>query len=289
MVRMNNPRYSPTAAQFRTFRATHTPRYATLDGIRWEYYTGGTGDQALLLLPGAPGRGETSFQYVLRLEPQYRVIAPSYPATITTGAALVDGLAALLRAEGITSAHVLGGSYSGVVAQMLLRRYPTTVERLVLSDTGVPDARRARHATHLLRVVRTLPFALVRVLLKLGTYRFVAPMGDERPFWRGYFHALLDGLERDDLVARLAVAADIDGNQRFAPWDAPDWHGSILILDAANDAIYGTAERARLRALYPHATVRTLGDHGHAGSLAAADHYIAAIAAFLHAGEPVHA
>lgn len=50
------------------------------------------------------------------------MISFNYPAALTT--ALADGVAAVLASEGVRHAHVLGGSYSGVVAQVLVRRHP---------------------------------------------------------------------------------------------------------------------------------------------------------------------
>ncbi|CAA9389830.1 MAG: Homoserine kinase [uncultured Chloroflexia bacterium] len=205
-----------------------------IDGVCWEYISAGDHAQALLLLPGGPGRGETSFQYILAFESDYRVIAPSYPACITAVDALVDGLVMLLHAEGIERTHVLGGSYSGMIAQCLLRRYPELVDRLVLSDTGTPNVRRAGRTRLLLGCIGVLPFGVVRALLKLGTYAFVHPMGTDRGFWQHYFHALLDGLVHDDLQARLEVAIDIDANKHFTPWAAPDWdeaHVDVPDLD----------------------------------------------------------
>jgi pimeloyl-ACP methyl ester carboxylesterase len=267
----------PIAEQWRQFHATYAPRERCVGDVRWEYWAAGDGDETLVLLPGAPGRGETSFQYMSAFAGHYRVIAPSYPA-IGTASALGDGLVALLRAEGIERAHMVGGSYSGLVAQCVLRRYPALVDRLVLSDTGVPDARRARRARALMRCVRALPFGLVRGLLKAGTYAFVQPMGADRPFWRWYFHSLLDALRRDDLVSRLAVAIDIDAGCRWTPW-----HGdtTILLLAAAGDRTFGADALAHLHTLYPQATEHVIEIRGHAGSLAAAPAYIAAIGAFL--------
>lgn len=265
--------------QWEWFRAEYWYQHRLIHGVRWEYIVAGVGEQALLLLPGAPGRGETSFQYVLQFAPHYRVIAPSYPAEVGGVDALVDGLVALLRGEGIGRAHVVGGSYSGLIAQCLLRRYPAVVDRLVLSDTGVPDARRARHGRWLMRCLAVLPFGVVRGLLKAATYAFVYPMGAERVFWRRYFHALLDKLSRDDLLSRLAVVWDIDAHCCWTPWTTAQ--GAILILAADDDGVFGATATADLQAMYPCATTQIISVRGHAGSLAAAPAYIAAIGAFL--------
>ena len=62
--------------QFRAFRATHAACHREIAGVAWRCFSCGQGDEALLLLPGAPGLGETSFQSIARWESRYRIIAP---------------------------------------------------------------------------------------------------------------------------------------------------------------------------------------------------------------------
>jgi lipase len=118
--------------QFDTFLRNHSPRRLPFGRGVWDYYACGQGSEAVLLLPGAPGRGETSFEYICAWETQFRVISPGYPSHLTGMAETVDGLLAILDAEGVERAHVVGGSYSGLVAQCLVRSRPRRVESLVL-------------------------------------------------------------------------------------------------------------------------------------------------------------
>ena len=76
-----------TAAHERFWRGHRIDR-RTLDGVEWQYITCGSGDQpdpALVLLPGGPGRAQTSWQYIQALEGSHRILAPSYPDEIVTG------------------------------------------------------------------------------------------------------------------------------------------------------------------------------------------------------------
>jgi pimeloyl-ACP methyl ester carboxylesterase len=118
------------------FRGAHPLKRAGRQGVEWEYIISGRGSEALLILPGLLGFGEMSFQHIQAFEDDYRVIAPSYPFELTTVKQLVAGIVALLDVEGVQRAYVLGGSYGGMVAQCLVRRYPQRVLSLVLSHTG---------------------------------------------------------------------------------------------------------------------------------------------------------
>ncbi|MFN8477908.1 MAG: hypothetical protein U0074_08855 [Kouleothrix sp.] len=99
----------------------------------------------------------------------YRVLALSYLAALATAAALADGIATLLQCEGITHAHVLGGSYSGAIAQVLVRRHPTLVASLI-SRTLVRLHRRGAAAGAAAAPFKLLPMPLLRLLLYALNY-----------------------------------------------------------------------------------------------------------------------
>src|SRR3954465_10846933 len=109
------------------FRATRSTKRRVIDGHDWEYIRSSGGAPDVLILPGGLAVAETAFRYIQRFEPRYRVLAPTSPDTITTMAQLVDGLTKLMRAEQIARIHVIGGSYSGLVAQCLVRHAPELV------------------------------------------------------------------------------------------------------------------------------------------------------------------
>jgi len=71
-------------------------------------------------------------------EDDYRVIVPSYPFEITVVNQMADGSAAILDAEGIQQAHVLGGSYGGMVASVWCGVIPTCVVARAVTHRG-PD------------------------------------------------------------------------------------------------------------------------------------------------------
>lgn len=103
------------------FRAAHPYRRATINGANahkrhpWEYIDAGRGNVVILLLPGALGLAEASWQTIAHLaaRPGIRVISPSYAPTVTTMAEMVNGIAGILDHEGVGQARVMGGSAGG--------------------------------------------------------------------------------------------------------------------------------------------------------------------------------
>ncbi|HEX8598037.1 MAG TPA: alpha/beta hydrolase [Chloroflexia bacterium] len=272
--------------QYKQFLATHPFRYVTSSGMCWPYLVAGRGEQALVLLPGAPGRAEASFEYMRAFERHYTVISIGYPADLATVEECLHGVVRILDAEGFECAHVVGGSYSGLLAQRFVRRYPGRVDKLVLSDTGVPRPARARKYRRYVRLLRVLPMFVIRALWRVGAYLYLHEMAPQRrPFWEAYFAQLRKTITRRECISRLQVWIDFDSGSRFSPGDLDGWQGEMLILGAERDTTFSNWERQALRRLYPAARVCVFTGGGHAASLDRRDEYIEAICDFL-AAEP---
>ena len=263
------------------FRDTHPLKQIAVRGVRWTYLIAGRGPATLLILPGLLGFGEMSFQHIRAFETDYRVVAPDYPFEITTMRELVDGLAALLDAEGIKRVHVLGGSYGGMVAQWLVRRYPQRVASLVLSHTGGPKIDRAAANRRVIALLRLLPMNVLRFMLKGATRKSLKDAPEQLPFWEAYSNEMIARLSKADLIGRYQAATDFDASSAFTPDDLTDWSGRILILEGDNDPIAEAPARAALKALHPRASVHTFHGSGHVASIAKLDEYVAVIKHFL--------
>ncbi|HEY1015929.1 MAG TPA: alpha/beta hydrolase [Herpetosiphonaceae bacterium] len=268
-------------AQLDQFRATRQPRARRIAGHDWELIRAGAGAEALLLLPGGLAVAETAFRSICHFENRYVTLAITYPETIHRLDELISGLLGLLDAEGLATVSVVGGSYSGLVAQALLRAAPERIARIALSDTGVPRPERARRSAWSRPLVARLPVPLLRLLWRLSVAAFLRPMAGNRDFWRRYFNQRISAMRRAAWLSHLDIWLEFDRTQRFAPGDLAGWRGRMLLIEAERDGLFGPAEQRRLRELYPAATVRTFADSPHCASLARMDDYIAAIDAFL--------
>ncbi|NOK78232.1 MAG: alpha/beta hydrolase [Chloroflexi bacterium AL-N5] len=262
-------------------RASYPLQQRMLNGHCWEYIVAGDGAPTLLALPGGLAVAETAFGWIATFAPQYRVLAPTYPSTIGSMEELVAGLVSLLDAEGVDRINIIGGSYSGLVAQCLVRAIPQRVQQLVLSDTGVPlSSRMWRHRAYA-TLIRSLPMPVTRWIFRQGMRAFLAPMQTHRCFWHDHFFHIITRLNRPRCLNNLAVWCDFDANYRFIPNDLSHWHGQILIINAEQDGIFSPREQRILHTLYPRARTFTLEHGTHCASLSRMDDYIAAASIFF--------
>lgn len=269
------------AENYRAFCAAHPPCYRTIAGAVWEYIDCGDAPEVVLLLPGGFGAATTAFEYVQALCGPYRVLALSYPAALTTTAALADGIAALLQSEAISHAHVLGGSYSGAVAQVLVRRHPALVASLILSHTAPPTPGRTPLLALLLALFELLPMPLLHALLYTLNYGFLPGCGEAQRFWRAHFASMIGSFPRVAYTNRLRVMLEFDRHARFAPTDLRDWPGRVLLAEATHDGMVRPAARDALRRLYPRAQLRSFPQGRHADTVHSPAAQIAMLRAFL--------
>jgi 2-succinyl-6-hydroxy-2,4-cyclohexadiene-1-carboxylate synthase len=139
----------------------------TVNGLRWEVRTRGSG-VPLLLLHGFTGRGSGWGTHAAAFARTFQVVVVDLPGHGRTetpadpGRASVersaDDLASILRRGGLSPAHVLGYSLGARIALRLAVAHPGALRRLVLESPSAGLAtegeRRARRAADETRAVR---------------------------------------------------------------------------------------------------------------------------------------
>lgn len=268
--------------KLREFRATHTGKDAMIRGVDWRYFDVGQGDTTLLILPGALGTAESSWQTICHFsERGYRVIVPSYPHSTTTMNELADGIAGILDREGVPKAHILGGSYGGLVAQVFVRRYPERTEKLVVSHAGCPDPERGRKIAGALRWLRLLPMALLRAIVSKRLAGLL-PEGPAAAMLAAYVTEVLTyQTTKTGLLNGYRRATDFDLNWSFTPEDLADWPGRCLLVMADDDPSTPEPVRQVMEALYPQAEVHLFHGTGHAAPILQQEEYFSLLEAFL--------
>lgn len=267
-------------SQLSAFRSTHRLIRSTFADITWSYVVGGHGLDTLLLLPGAPGIAEMAFPYIIAFERSHRVIAPSYPADVGSLAQLLAGIDGLLEAETAGSIHVIGASYSGLVAQHLVARHASRVASLLIGDTGVARRDRAIALGIAIAVIARMPRLGFHAAIALVLRNLLRGDTPAHSFWQHYFKGVVAALTVPEFVNRVRVMIDMD-RQSLQHQTVPRWCGPTLLLETANDPLFSAAERAALRTCYPQAEVHTFYSQGHITALTRSPEYIAVMTDFL--------
>jgi len=239
------------------------------------------------LLPGALSVGESTFPLISAFENEYRVIAPSYPLSLTM-TALCAGLAHVLEAEGLNQAHVIGGSYGGLVAQYFVREYPHQIRSLILSHTFVLRSTLAKPLWFAGKLFPMLPQKLFASILRLRLNKMLvstlrAAKHPEAEFWRAYLdEAIASGLLKEVFIHQNKSLLDLARQPGLKPDDVAAWPGKTLIIESDDDPAITSRDRACLRSTYPKARVHTFQDAGHASSILKRAEVVSIIRSFIH-------
>lgn len=264
------------------FRRTHPPRTTTCHGVTWEYLVSGDKSKPpLLLLVGGLRVADAAYESIPMLSDEFYVVTPTYPS-VETMAALADGLCAVLDAEGISKAHVLGGSFGGMLAQVFVRQYPERVDRLIISTTTLPDAKLAERYLTALQMMSELPEAEALEGTKKWMIETIAPPDDKLDFTRAFVDELYSQrLSKADLISTQRCLVDFHTTYHFTPHDLDRWGGHIYVLESDNDATFDETVRAKVRELYPKAIHYVFHDAGHSPATTQRDLYFRVVKDFL--------
>ncbi|HEX8354409.1 MAG TPA: alpha/beta hydrolase [Pyrinomonadaceae bacterium] len=255
-------------------------------GVEWEYETAGSGEKTLLLFHGAVGGAETMRGLAAAFADEYRTITPTV-ADVSTLDEACDAASAILDREHVGRAVVFGGSFGGLVAQAFFRRRRAQVEDLVLLSTGAPSPKQAGRAGLVRNLLRLLPFAVTRGLMRMELSKHLdAPVPEEHAARVAEFRRRLDEyfdrtLTKRTLISRVALGADFNLNESYAAEDHAGWPGRVLIIESDDDPMLPAEERRRLRETYPRALVCTFAGAGHMIPLLRLEELVEVVKAFL--------
>ena len=161
------------------------------------------------------------------------------------------------------------------------------MQDLVLLSTGAPSPVIGARTAWMTRLMRLLPFSLMRGLMRMEISRhldtpvpaeYAARVADFRHRLEHYFEHTLT---KRTLLSRVALGVDFNRNERYAPDGSADWPGRVLIIESDDDPMIPAEERRRLRETYPRAFVCTFPGAGHMIPLLRLEELVGVVKAFL--------
>jgi len=265
------------------FRSDHPCKRINVAGVEWEYIWCGNGTEVLLLLTGGLRVVEAAFGFIQMFEDTYRVIAPTYPPLGTMGE-LVDGIAAVLDAEQVSEAFVLGQSYGGAVAQVLVQRYPSRVKKVVLSGTAPLIVVRWKKVLNslLLAIAALLPERVVMSICRRIVSLVVTVQESERAFWEAYLKELFRRrLTKADISSHFQTSRDAQTKYVYTRGEKSSWSGDVLVIWGENDHLRTERCRRGMLEIYPQAQIHVIAGGGHTVAMSEPVKYAAAVKGFL--------
>lgn len=266
------------------FRNSHPCLSFQCGGMTWRYQQDGSGERAILFLPGGLQSGESWFRYMNYFKNRCRVLSPTYPDDVNRVDDLIAALEKLCEIEQLKTLSVVGTSLGGMINQVFARRCPERISHLVIANTSHPDPRYARMVQQArLPLARLLPASFLHYLTKKRLEQYGRSSRHKtKQFYDAYLieHNLYY-TTRSWIINHYYLIIDFCKHQQFSRADFVSWGGKILLVESEDD-LFPESTRASLRGLYPQASVyRFEKGAGHSPAVVCEEKYRMMLEEFL--------
>ena len=247
------------------------------NGSDWEYLSLGKGKKYLLFLHGMGGAYDIWWQQIDSLKNDFNIISTTLPEVGSLEEA-IEGLIAILDAEGVEQVSIIGTSMGGYMAQYFLLKHPERLDKLVLGNTFPPNQIFLNENGGIRKALPFIPEWLVMRLFKGNVKARVVPSSENSPLVEAYLLEQYSGyMSKAQFAGRLDIVLDY-----FEP-DYSPIHKTIpkIIIESDNDPLIKPVLQSGVRELYPEAEVYAFKSKGHFPYLNAADEYTEILRSFL--------
>ncbi|HMQ07071.1 MAG TPA: alpha/beta hydrolase [Saprospiraceae bacterium] len=263
----------------RDFREKHPVAHIKVDGRKWEYISLGEGEQTFLFLHGMTGAYDIWWQILEPLSKQFRVMSLTYPP-VKSLESYGNGIVAVLDAEKVDKAIVVGTSLGGYLTQYLLTHHPDRLEGMVLSNTFPPNDMLIKKNRNLIRILPFLPNWLIMKGFRQNFSEIQYPASGYSEMVLAYLNEQASGRMNKPQVMRRAKAV-----VQFFDLPKSDVISiPVLIVESANDPLVDSHLREQLKTFYPHAQIYTFTDAGHFPYINESKTYLEVLLGFLEKG-----
>lgn len=250
----------------KTFRTSNPLKILNVEGLNWEYISIGNGSKTILFLHGMTGAYDIWWQQIDVLKNKYRIIALTYPQ-VKSLAQIEKGIVAILEAENIQNFNVIGTSMGGYIAQYLMAKYPSRIQRVILSNTFPPNDL-IRKKTYILgKLLPYLPQSIIFFQFKRNFNNTIYPSSNYNQLTLAFLNEFIHKrTTKDHLVGRYYCIIE-----QFIP--LKEYLIPVMIIESDNDPLVEVSLRNLLKETYKEAMVYTFKDAGHFPYLNYPDEY----------------
>lgn len=248
----------PLKKELAKFEINFKERTVEISGVDVNYYSFGSGEKTLLLLPGSTGKSITYFRYLEALSKEYKIITLSYPV-VNDISHMLEVIEGLLDYETIEEYYLFGQSFGGMLAQIIAKRNKKNVKGLILAHTNtltndIDKKIVKKNISSVKTFKRSINGFSYGRFLKNFAKRISKGVNmadiDNKAFWNDFYVALLLNTSKDEMNSIYNCLLEFWQDYAFDIEDFKDWDGKALILEGETDHIYNMPEKDKIKLLF---------------------------------------
>jgi len=272
----NNDKASQSLKEFQS----KTTSKITVDGVNWEYYSGGKGNKTILFLHGMGGSYDLWWQQVSAFEKGYKVITYTLPEQINSLEKASKGILEILDKEKVDKFYAVGTSLGGYITQYLVNLTPNRIEKAVFGNTFPPNNLILKENKSKSKIIPLLPEILFSKLGEKKLNDEIIPAAKNSELLKAFLPSLPSNKKL--FMNRYSVVID---KFTATPKSYETKRIPKLIIESDNDPLIQSELRKKIKELYSDAEVYTFHNEGHFPYINAADEYNKVLRKFFKKGD----
>lgn len=269
------PNIDQPSQLLKEFKAKPTKKII-IDGVTWEYYSGGKGDKTILFLHGMGGDYSLFWQQIAAFEKEYKLISYTLPENINSLEKASEGILKILETENVDKFYAVGTSMGGYITQYLVSTIPSRIEKAVFGNTFPPNDLIAKENAGKSRIIPLLPELLVSALGNKKLNDDIVPAAKNSQLLKAFLKSL--PFSKKQFINRYAVVVDkftvISMNYEIK-------RVPKLIIESDNDPLIAPKLQMEIKNLYKNAEVHTFHNQGHFPYINTVEEYNQVLKEFL--------
>jgi pimeloyl-ACP methyl ester carboxylesterase len=265
------------------FRNKNNFTILSKSGITSEYITSGSGEKTILIFHGAMGNAESTYNRILQLQSEYKIIAPSIKGFKSLNQFFI-GIDNILKEEKVKTLYVYGGSFGGLMAQSYFYHAFHRIEKLILSFTFPPLPEWFFYFKLMILVLNIVPYSLIfKILSKelLELTKVDVNLTEEQvkriKFFKCFFTEIFKTkITKKDALCQIKLVLD---SMKLNKNPFKDWKGKVLVVTSNTDSNFKYHER--LKEQFPNVSDIIYENTGHLGTIIKESEFMISFREFL--------
>ncbi|MHB1147558.1 MAG: alpha/beta fold hydrolase [Lutibacter sp.] len=247
-----------------------------VNGVTWNYYTGGNGNKTIFFIHGMGGAYDLWWQQVVEFEKDYKLITYTLPESVNSLEKASEGILKILETENVDKFYAVGTSMGGYITQYLVSTIPSRIEKAVFGNTFPPNNLIAKENASKSNIIPYLPEIIISKFGEKKLNNEIVPAAKNSPLLKAFLKSL--PFSKQQFINRYSVVID-----RFSiiPDNYEIKRIPKLIIESDNDPLIQPALQKEIKEMYDNAEVFTFHNEGHFPYINASSAYNKVLRNFL--------